>query len=88
MTYPELCEAVERALDGRASYNVQIGTQGIRDVEAKSKAYTHKRKWLVSIGPYWQSVEGSTPEAVYRAFEAALLPLLDSVPPDGADVGV
>lgn len=89
MTYLELVDKVEAALGGRASYNVSLVAMGTRDVESRSATYTRKRKWLISTGPYWHSVESTTPEGAYAAFEAALLPLVEPAPSDpGANVGV
>lgn len=89
MMYVELCDKVEAALAGRASYSVSLIANGTRNVESRNGTYQRKRKWVVSTGPYWHSVESSTPEGAYAAFLAALLPLVEPVPTDaGADVGV
>lgn len=85
MMYVELCDKVEQALDGRASYAVTLTTDGIRNVQTGK---THrKRRWRILLGPAWQSVESNTPEGAYAAFEAALLPLLEGGGDQG-DVGV
>lgn len=87
MMYVELCDKVEAALAGRASYSVTLRTSGSRELQ--TGAMRRRRTWGISISPAWQGVESNTPEGAYAAFLAALLPLVEPVPTDpGADVGV
>lgn len=87
MTYPELCDKVEAALAGRASYTVTLQTMGERELQ--SGTLRRKRAWMISISPAWSGVQSNTPEGAYAAFLAALLPLVEPTPGDaGADVGV
>lgn len=87
MMYVELCDKVEAALAGRASYTVALQTMGERELQ--SGTTRRKRVWTISISPAWSGVQSTTPEGAYAAFLAALLPLVEPVPTDpGADVGV
>lgn len=86
MMYVELCDKIEAALAGRASYSVSLTTRGERELQTGT--VRRKRVWTVSVSPLWNGVQANSPEGAYAAFEAALLPLLDPAPSDGADVGV